>query len=180
MKRFVAVAFAALCLVAGAAQAAEPTSAQAAAEAAPSPKAVALTRRYLAAMHMKESFRPMMDNVMSGMLAQQAKSYPGLTPEQGAAVSAAVKEAFNESLNAGLLDKMMEAMVPSMARVFSEDELQALVDFYESPKGQAVIAKMPEFGRVAGLEMGKFMPEMQADLQKRVQQKLNALHDKEK
>jgi len=179
MKRFVAVAFAALCLVAGAAQAAEPTP-PAAAEAAPSPKAVALIRRYLAAMHMKESFRPMMDSMMSGMLAQQAKSYPGLTPEQAVAVNAAVKEAFDESLNAGLLDKMMEAMVPSMARVFSEDELQALVDFYESPKGQAVIAKMPEFGRVAGLEMGKFVPEMQADLQKRVQQKLSALHDKEK
>lgn len=32
----------------------------------------------------------------------------------------------------------------------------------------------------AEVEMSWFMPEMQADLQKRVQQKLNALLDKEK
>ena len=179
MKRLVVAAFAVLCLAAGPAQAAEPVKATTSAAAAPSPKALALTRRYIAAMHMKDSFRPMMSGLLKSMVEQQA-SASSLPPERRAMVATAVTEAFDESLQAGMLDKMMEAMVPSMATVFSEDELQALVDFYESPDGQAIVAKMPEFGRVAGAEMMKFVPEMQADLKARVAAKMQALMAKEK
>lgn len=179
MKRFVVVAFAALCLAAGSAQAAEPVQASAPVAAAPSPKALALTRRYLAALHMKDNFRPMMNGLMKSMLDQQTASSE-LKPEQRALVVRAVTEAFDESMQAGMLDKMMEAMVPSMATVFSEDELQALVDFYEGPKGQAIVGKMPAFGQVAGVEMMKFMPEMQADLKARVTAKMQALAAKGK
>jgi len=178
MKRFVVAALAVLCLAAGSAQAAEPVRASTPA-VAPSPKALALTRRYLAALHMKDNFRPMMNGLMKSMLDQQAASSE-LKPEQRALVVRAVTEAFDESMQAGMLDRMMEAMVPSMATVFSEDELQALVDFYESPKGQAIVGKMPAFGQLAGVEMMKFMPEMQADLKARVTAKMQALSAKEK
>ena len=40
---------------------------------------------------------------------------------------------------------MSEVMLQAMTRVFSVPELNALADFYGSPAGRSVMAKMPEY-----------------------------------
>jgi hypothetical protein len=66
-------------------------------------------------------------------------------------------------------------MVPGMATVFSVDELKALVAFYESPVGQSIIGKMPALGEISGKAVVELMPEMQADIEARVQRNIDAL-----
>ncbi|WP_158278066.1 DUF2059 domain-containing protein [Caulobacter endophyticus] len=163
MKRIVA-AVAAFSIVLGAAGP----------SAASSPRARELAHRYVSAMDMKKNFAPMLDNLMAGMLQQQMASAKG-DDEAKALVGKAVREAFNESVEAGMLDRMMAAMEPAIAESFSEDELQAMVDFYESPTGRSIIAKMPSFGVKSSAAVVAIMPEMQADLERRLLAKLAAL-----
>lgn len=59
------------------------------------------------------------------------------------------------------------------ASVFTEADLQALVDFYRSPSGQKFLEKQPELmaatmQKMQG-EMAKIMPKIQADVMKAVQ-----------
>lgn len=144
-------------------------------QAAPSPQAVALTRRYLAAMRVDESLKPMMNNMMSAMLDQQIKSRRDLTPEQQNLAQKAISAAFVETLDAGMLDRLFEALIPSIARVFSESELKAMVDFYESPVGQSIISKMPAYGEASSAAIVAIMPEMQADMERRIRKNLEAV-----
>lgn len=141
----------------------------------PSPEAVALTRRYLAAMHMDTSLKPMVLSMTGQMVRQQAERYPKLNDAQRERLAAAINEAVAEAYNEGLLEKMAEKMVPGMATVFSIDELKALVAFYESPLGQSIIGKMPALGEISGKAVVELMPEMQADMEARVQKNLEAL-----
>jgi hypothetical protein len=154
---------------------AQPAPVAAVGAPAPSAKALALTRRYVAALHMNESFKPMMNSLMTSMLQQQAASHPDLTEQQRNLMVGAVTEAMSESLDAGMLDKVMESMVPAFATVFTEDELQALVDFYEGPMGQKIVAKMPALGPLAAKATAEVMPELQRDLAQRVQTKIAGL-----
>jgi hypothetical protein len=157
------------------AAAAKPSPAEASVAPAPSAKALALTRRYVAALHMNESFKPMMNSLMTSMLQQQIARHPDLGEQQRNLVVGAVTEAMSESLDAGMLDKLMESMVPAFATVFTEDELQALVDFYEGPMGQRIVAKMPALGPLAAKAAANVMPELQRDLEQRVSTKIAGL-----
>jgi hypothetical protein len=170
MKRFVAVAFAALCVLAGPAQAApqSPPAATAAA-AAPSPKALALTKRYMAALHIDQSMKPMMQSMVGPMLAEQARANPNLTEAQ----RKAIRETVEEFVAGDMMDDIMQRSIPIYATIFSEDELQALVDFYESPRGQSIVAKMPQMGPAMAKVMVEIMPEVRAKMTQRICEKLD-------
>ncbi len=58
-----------------------------------------------------------------------------------------------------LRPRLEALMISSSADTFSADELQALIDFYSSEHGAAVMTKMTPF--MADV-MGKLQPEMQA------------------
>lgn len=152
-----------------------PAPAPAAAQAEPSAKALALTRRYIAAMHMDASMKPMLGGMLEAMTAQRMARLPDLTDTQRSQLTSALNESMMESLDDGLMTKLMDRMIPAFASVYSEEELQALVDFYEGPMGQAIIAKMPALGPIAGKAAAEAMPEMQADLEKRFKAKIEAL-----
>jgi hypothetical protein len=143
--------------------------------AQPSAEALALTRRYLAAMHMDTSMKPMLLSMTGQMVRQQAQRYPNLNDAQRERLAAAINEAVNDAYDQGLLERMAEKMVPGMATAFSVDELKALVAFYESPVGQSIIGKMPALGEISGKAVVELMPEMQADIEARVQKNIDAL-----
>lgn len=149
--------------------------APAAVQAEPSAKALALTRRYIAAMHMDASMKPMLGGMLETMTAQRMAGLPDLTDTQRSQLRGALNEAMMESLDDGLMTKLMDRMIPGFASVYSEEELQALVDFYEGPMGQAIVAKMPALGPIAGKAAAEAMPEIQADLEARIKTKLQAL-----
>jgi hypothetical protein len=52
---------------------------------------------------------------------------------------------------------VVDAMVPIYARAFSMEEIQGLIQFYESPLGQRIVKVMPkveEDSQNAGLQLG--------------------------
>ena len=69
----------------------------------------------------------------------------------------------------------MEKFVPAYAAVYSEDELLAVVEFYESPVGQAVMLKMPRLGPAAARIATEEMPRIQAEMRKRFEAKIEGM-----
>jgi hypothetical protein len=60
-----------------------------------------------------------------------------------------------------LRPRMQELMASNAAEVFSEEELQALIDFYGSEHGAAVMAKMQPYFQKTMAELAPDMREMQ-------------------
>jgi hypothetical protein len=138
------------------------------AAAAPSAKSVELARRYAAALHMDNMVGSMMNNMMPSMLDQITKARGGEVPSE---LRIAVAEVAEESARA-MAPKMIDAMLPAVAESFTEAELQAAVDYYESPLGQALLAKSPTFMAKATPAMTALMPQMQADFHARLCKKI--------
>ena len=150
-------------------------SAPAAASAEPSEKALALTRRMVAAMHIEETMAPTMRAMMQQQMDMIVTQRPGLTDQQKAILSGALTEAVGEVMDNGLMTRVMEKFIPAYAEIYSEEELQAVVNFYESPVGQQVLKKMPLLGPAAVKAMQEITPEIQADLGQRVAKKLEGM-----
>jgi hypothetical protein len=163
MKRFVVAVCAVLCLAAAPVQAAQ------AAAATPTPRALALTKRYIAALHVDDSMKPMMQSMMGPMMDEQARAFPNMTDEQ----RKAVHETVEEFVAGDMMSVVIERMTPIYATTFSEEELQAMVDFYESPMGQSIIGKMPRMGPAMAQLMVEMMPEIRATMTRRLCEKLH-------
>lgn len=146
-----------------------------AASAEPSAKALALTRRMVTAMHVEETMAPMMRMLMQQQMDMIVAQRKGLTEQQRAMLSGVLTESVGEVMDAGLMSKVMEKFIPVYAEIYSETELQAVVEFYESPVGQSVLRKMPQMGPAATKVMIEIAPEIQADLDRRVSKKLEGL-----
>jgi hypothetical protein len=67
-------------------------------------------------------------------------------------------ETFSKKLEANVPPSaVVDAMVPIYARAFSMEEIQGLIQFYESPLGQRIVKVMPkveEDSQNAGLQLG--------------------------
>ena len=67
-------------------------------------------------------------------------------------------EAFSKNLEASVQPSIVvDAMVPIYAKAFSMEDIQALVQFYDSPLGQRIVKVMPkveEESQNAGLQIG--------------------------
>ncbi|MGJ8615398.1 MAG: DUF2059 domain-containing protein [Sulfitobacter sp.] len=91
------------------------------------------------------------------MLADQmaATLPPGvtITDDQKQRIGTVMSEAMND-----LRPRMEELMISGSAETFNTDELQALIDFYGSEHGAAIMTKMTPFMTNV---MGKLGPEMQ-------------------
>jgi hypothetical protein len=135
----------------------------AAAQPAPSPHALELAKRYIAAVHMEATIGSMMTSLMPAMFDSIAKRN-GLAPNPE--MRTAMTEAASESTRA-MMPKMEDAMAPVIAGSFSEPELEAAVAYYESAPGQSLMAKMPAYMAKATPPLVALMPAMQADMEAR-------------
>lgn len=138
------------------------------ADTAPNPHSVELARKLFADMHMDQMMSGMMRQMGPAMMAQARKSNPSLTEADAQAISDALSESMGP-----MMTKVMDRMIPLYASTFSEKELQDLVNFYGSPSGQAMLAKMPALMAKMGPVMAEMMPEMTADMQKRICSKID-------
>jgi uncharacterized protein len=75
----------------------------------------------------------------------------------------AMREAMNEAI-AVVLPKWTEGLVPHVAAAFTEEELAAMVAFYESPIGQSVVAKSQTLAKPSMDVMTGLMPDFAADM----------------
>lgn len=147
-----------------------------AAPASPSPQALALIRRVINALHVEESMAPMMNNIMQVQVQQIVAQNPKLTDQQKRQIADALGEVVTETLKEGMMSELMEKFIPVYAEVFSEDELRAMAEFYESPVGQSIMRKMPLMGPQAGRIAAEEMPRIQAAMNKKFQAKMEAMN----
>lgn len=61
---------------------------------------------------------------------------------------------------------MKEMFVDIYAEVFSAEELQGIINFYESPAGQKFVVKQPQLTQVTMQKMQGIMVEMMPEIQK--------------
>jgi len=134
--------------------------------AAPSanPKSEALARRYLKAIH----FESLMDTMMGAMLPLITDSAAKQAPNLTAADRAKLTDIVRASMREFYTPKMIERMVPIYAATFTEAELEAIVAFYESPVGQAVVAKSPSLAPKSADVARELIPELQRDVAQRI------------
>lgn len=106
----------------------------------------------------------MMDEMFSAdaMAAQFAASIPPevtLSDSQLQQVGSVMSDALT-----GLRPKLEEVMIRQSAKMFSAEELQAMIDFYSSPAGAGVMAKMQPFMQGVMIELGPDMMGMQQQI----------------
>lgn len=135
---------------------------------APSAHSEALARKLFTEMHMDQMMGNMMRQMGPAMIAEQRKANPNLTEHDARAISDAVAESMD-----GFMQKVIERSIPLYATTFTEKELQDLVDFYGTPSGQAMLAKMPVLTTKMIPIVTEMMPEMTADLTKRICSKID-------
>ncbi|HYE44262.1 MAG TPA: DUF2059 domain-containing protein [Caulobacter sp.] len=134
---------------------AQPQPTPVAAKAPPSARALDLSRRYFKAMRMDESMSNILDSID-----------PLLTSDGGSEDDEAMRQSTREALDAAM-PVYIEKMVPVFAASYTEEELEALVTFYESPLGQSVVAKSRGMGGASSQAMKDLLPTILDDAMER-------------
>lgn len=116
-----------------------------------------------------DSTQEQMGSFVTQMVAAQ-----GLSAEEAKEATALAKQSMNSSFEAMKSIPWDEMFAEIYASVFSEEELQGLIDFYRSPVGQKFLEKQPELmeatmQKMQG-EMAKIMPQIQAGIQAAIEE----------
>lgn len=129
--------------------------------AAPSEKALSLARRYFVAMQFEKTMMSTFETMdVFGEIEEDAEGF------DGKAMSSAAREATE-----AFLPRMVEAMIPIVAQTFTEAELEAMVAFYESDVGKAVVNKTNDLNLPMMAAMLEIMPDYMDDMVTRYCQK---------
>lgn len=127
--------------------------------AAASARQLELTRRYIA-LTMTDQF----EESLRQIIVQQAQLDPNAN--QLPAEDREFIVELSVELTTDMIPQMLEAMVPVYARTFSEEELEALIAFYDSGMGRSILQKtvtaMPEANQAAMSVMPQLMDKMAA------------------
>jgi hypothetical protein len=116
---------------------------------APTARSLDLARRYMAATNDLKKYEALLKASMAGAPSTGA----GGAMEQEAAAMLARRQA-----------KLAPYRLAAVAETYSEPELQAVVEFYESPTGHAIIAKQPDVAAKLAVVSRTFTNEMLGDL----------------
>ena len=154
--RFCLVLLAGLSLTTGAMAQSKPVPSEPAADQ-PSARQMALSRRYVELAQSEQ-----MEDALRGIIVAHASVVPvdrGLTDADRRFMTDLTTE-----LLIDLMPEMLDRLVPVYARGFSEEELSALVAFYETDLGQSIIDKsyamMPEMNQAMLTVMPQMMDKM--------------------
>jgi len=146
--------------------AAAPAAAQPAAAAPPqaaesvTPAKLALAHRFLKAIDYERLMDRMMSTFLPVMVEQAARQHPELSAEQRQAITEVARQVMRHKLT----PRLMERIAPLYASTFSESELTSIVEFYESPAGRAVTAKMPLLAPKAAELTRQLEPEIRTEM----------------
>lgn len=134
---------------------------------APTAAAMACAERYMTSLDMEKTMLALMNGMMPAMMAQMPES-----DRVDATLKAKILEAINEGVVA-VLPLMLKEMTPALAVHFSEAEVCALADFYDSPTGRSIIAKMPAYTQDTSVMSARFVPLMQQEMMTRLCRKID-------
>jgi hypothetical protein len=139
------------------------------------PASPASVERLLAVAHTEELFRGVQerqrvvtDSVLRQVEASRARQGRPLSPEAQARMRAAAEKARAAMLVEMGWDKLRPLIVQVYSESFSEEEIQGLIAFYESPTGRMFVERMPQVTertmRVIGERMGPMMQRLQRSI----------------
>jgi hypothetical protein len=142
----------------------------AAADAAPAPSAhsIELAKRFFVVTHVDALMDTLMANLLPSVIQSETKRLPNASPEFVAAVTEASLSATRE-----WAPKYMDRVAVEYARVFTDQELEGAIAFYESPTGKSLIAKMPKLAPVATRIALAMQPELIQMIQERTCKKID-------
>lgn len=148
----------------GAPAVAQAQAAAPAATPAPSEKTVKLVRRVLAANHIERQTDTLLAAMMPVLMEQQAKNSQTLSDDDRQLIIDLTRKIMSEKF----VPKLIELSVPIYASIYTDDELEAMASFYESPVGQSVLAKTAQVAPKVAQATRQLLPELTADLTKEV------------
>jgi hypothetical protein len=167
MRFWTAAALSAALALGGVAPALSQT-APAAAATKVSPKSAELVRRLYRAAHIDTTMDSMMASLMPAMTDAMTQRNPSITAEQRRLLNETVQEVMHDAT-----PKILDRLIPAYAATFSDEELQAVVDFYESPLGTAIIQKMPLMAPKSAELMRQMLPGIETEMVTRLCAKMN-------
>jgi hypothetical protein len=107
----------------------------------------------------------MMQPMMNGMLAQANKDMPA----EQRAKAGDMQQKFM-ALVAVSLNKAKPALAKVYADTYTEEEIDAILTFYKSPAGKALLQKMPEVMQRSMPVMMQMMSDLQPELKKMMEE----------
>lgn len=150
MKLFCGITLALVLASAAAAQAPGAIS------ATPSAHQVELARRVVSATGDEKTILAQVQSLVGQQIAATQKQFEALDRANGLSDTPTVP-ALPDQTVADLVHEMLEARVGVYASVYSEAELQGIVDYYSSPLGQRILAKQPQLSQAMGAAMFKII-----------------------
>lgn len=145
-----------MCAVSGAADSVHAQEQQAAQNSAlaDSARKSALIRRYLVAIQYEKLVNTTIDSMAGELLARSR------IPEEKRGVA---RDALIAAY-AVVLPQMQEATIELYAEIFTIDELEQMVSFYESAAGRSIMAKTVMLSQRSGEMMREFAPIMEREM----------------
>lgn len=139
----------------------------------------ALAERYFKAAGIDRMYADseQLTALINSQLAGMESSLPPAKRADFRTVMEKIKPDMNASI-ARALAAMRPQLVEVVTRSYSEQELTALVKFYESPEGKSVVAKNPQvmaaMMEVAGQQMAPMMQDIQQSLMRALKEQAAA------
>lgn len=156
MFKFFAVVVSVAALMAGPVAAQTSTTATA---APPSARQIELANELVEVSGARQLYAsamgPMLKRIFAGAMSAD-------TPDQKK-MAAAVEGAMTDAMSK-IYPKMLAAVSQSYASTYTEEELTAIINFYKSPPGRAMVTKAPVLTEKLGESMVAIMPQMRTDM----------------
>jgi hypothetical protein len=120
--------------------------------------------RILELMNTEASVNQMLDQ-MTGMVTSQMKTaMPNATPEQLAQAQEVQKKMMELIKSRISWEKMRGEYARIYGEIYSDEEINGMLAFYESPAGRGFVQKMPLLAQktmaISQAQMGDLMPEI--------------------
>jgi hypothetical protein len=128
-------------------------------EPTPSPKTAALAEELLGLFQVDKAMDGAFQQIVK--MEEQMPSSKNLTPEEKAKRSKALQASLEESKKAFSWETIKPTFIQIYSEVFTEEELQGMIDFFKSPIGQKWIAKQPQLQAATMQKMQGLMMELQ-------------------
>lgn len=87
------------------------------------------------------------DQMMEQIKSQLHTLYPEATPEQSAVIDQMMLEMMNLLSKEFSWDALEQSVMGLYRKFYTQAEVNAMIRFYNSPEGQSIVKKMPEFTR---------------------------------
>ena len=118
-----------------------PAAAQTA-EPAPSPAALEHARHVIQSMHAEKLYDQMISAIETSVISSMTKNLPADKQQ----FAQTFEREYLEAMRA-IMPKITDEMTIIYATDFTEQQLNDINQFYESPTGQAMLAKTPQIGQ---------------------------------